>query len=324
VTEAATETAVVPPDPRSTGKRIEALLDASGSDGPLARERSEELVRLVVDLYGAGLERLLELVDEAGRLDEDLLDRLADDDLVASLLLVSGLHPYSAEERVARALDSVRPYLGSHGGDVELLEITGDGVVRLRMLGSCDGCPSSSVTLELAVSEAIEAAAPELTGIEVEEPATAAAPPAGVIPVEALRSRVADQPPAAGAATRNGAVREVVDGLPELADGGVHPLVIGGVPILVCRWRESRYAYRDRCPSCGSPLAGDGPTSLIRGLGTGAPLLTCPGCTRHFDVVRAGAGIEPGAGHLDPFPLLERDGRIEIRVPGLAEEQVPA
>ena len=70
---------------------------------------------------------------------------------MASLLLVHGLHPYDVETRVARALDGVRPYLGSHGGDVELLGVTDDGVVRLRLLGSCDGCPSSSVTLKLAV-----------------------------------------------------------------------------------------------------------------------------------------------------------------------------
>ena len=69
--------------------------------------------------------------------------------------------------RVEAALDSVRPYLGSHGGDVELLEVADDGVVRLRLLGSCNSCPSSSVTLELAVEDAIEAAAPEVASIEV-------------------------------------------------------------------------------------------------------------------------------------------------------------
>ena len=71
-----------------------------------------------------------------------------------------GLHPDDVETRVARALDGVRPYLGSHGGDVELVGLTDDGVVRLRMLGSCDGCPSSSVTLTLAVETAIRDAAP--------------------------------------------------------------------------------------------------------------------------------------------------------------------
>ncbi|MEO8330427.1 MAG: NifU family protein, partial [Candidatus Nanopelagicales bacterium] len=126
----------------------------------MVRERSEELLRVVVQLYGAALERILEVVDEAGALDEEVLTRLADDDLVASLLLVHGLHPFSIEQRVEQALANVRPYLGSHGGDVELLGVSADGVVHLRMLGSCDGCPSSSVTLKLAVEDAIEAAAP--------------------------------------------------------------------------------------------------------------------------------------------------------------------
>ncbi|MFD4776143.1 NifU family protein, partial [Streptomyces sp. NPDC058427] len=133
------------PDWRATGERIDTLIAASGSGGAVARERSEELVRLVVDFYGAGLERLLDLVYEQGRLDDDVLAALAGDELVASVLLVHGLHPYTVETRVEQALESVRPYLGSHGGDVELLDVTEEGAVRLRLLGSCDGCPSSSV-----------------------------------------------------------------------------------------------------------------------------------------------------------------------------------
>ncbi len=133
----------------------------------MARERAEELVRLVADLYGAGLERLLDLMHEHGRLDDETLDAVAGDELSSGLLLVHGLHPYDVATRVEHALQSVRPYLGSHGGDVELLEVA-DDVVRLRLLGSCDGCASSSVTLKLAVEGAIEAAAPEITAIEVE------------------------------------------------------------------------------------------------------------------------------------------------------------
>ena len=136
-------------DLRSTGERIEALLDASAAHGQVARHRAEELVRLVTDLYGAGLERLLDIVYESGRLDAEVLDALAADELVASLLLVHDLHPYDVRTRVQRALDGVRPYLGSHGGDVELLGVSDDGVVHLQLLGSCEGCPSSSVTLEL-------------------------------------------------------------------------------------------------------------------------------------------------------------------------------
>ena len=170
------EAAADPPGPdlSQTGSRIDALLDALGAGGPVARQRAEELVGLVTDLYGAGLERVLDVLHRTGRLDDDLLGALAADDLVSSLLLVHGLHPLSVEDRIEQALAEVRPYLGSHGGDVELLEVTEAGGVRLRLLGSCDGCPSSSVTLQLAVQGAIEAAAPEVTGIEVEDAAPAA------------------------------------------------------------------------------------------------------------------------------------------------------
>jgi Fe-S cluster biogenesis protein NfuA len=180
----------------ATGQRIQALLEASSTHGAIARERSEELVRLVADLYGAGIERILDLVYEAGRLDDDVLDALAGDQLVAGLLLVHGLHPYDVTSRVEKALDDVRPYLGSHGGDVELLGVSEHGVVRLRLLGSCDGCPSSSVTLKLAVEGAVEAAAPEVTGIEVETADGDAPAAGGLIPVSALRARIDHTAPA--------------------------------------------------------------------------------------------------------------------------------
>ena len=66
------------------------------------------------------------------------------------------------------ALEEVRPYLESHGGDVELLAVE-DGVVRLRMQGSCSGCPSSAMTLKLAIEDAIRKHAPEVEQIEAED-----------------------------------------------------------------------------------------------------------------------------------------------------------
>ena len=106
--------------------------------------------------------------------DPRLVDRFGADELVASLLLVHGLHPVGVEDRVEAALQSVRPFLAHHDGDVELLGIDPDaGAVLLRLLGSCDGCPSSAVTLQMAVERAIVDAAPEIVRIDVE----AAAPP---------------------------------------------------------------------------------------------------------------------------------------------------
>ena len=137
---------------RTAGDRIQILLDSCAANGTAAYERAQQLVREVVGLYGAGLERIV----RAG--DAGFAERLATDDLVASLLLVHGLHPHDVHRRVSDALDRVRPYLGSHGGDVDLLEIVpgegpGESAVRLAFRGSCKSCPSSAVTLELAVEE---------------------------------------------------------------------------------------------------------------------------------------------------------------------------
>jgi Fe-S cluster biogenesis protein NfuA/nitrite reductase/ring-hydroxylating ferredoxin subunit len=297
-----------PPDPAATGERIEHLLEASAAAGPIARERAEELVRLVVELYGAGLERVLEIAYDAGALDDDLLESLAADQLVSSLLLVHGLHPYAVEERVQRALDDVRPYLGSHGGDVELLEVTADGVVRLALLGSCDGCASSSVTLELAVEDAIRAAAPEVVDIEVEEqPKPAAAP--GVIPVESLTARIR----AAGSADSGGAVAWTAIGrLDELAVGGLRRTAAGGLEIVLCRLLSGVYAYRDACAGCGASFEG---ARLARAPAVpGSAVITCRACGAHYDVRAAGADLDVPGRHLEPVPLLDRDGVIEVAV----------
>jgi Fe-S cluster biogenesis protein NfuA/nitrite reductase/ring-hydroxylating ferredoxin subunit len=294
-----------PVDLRAVGDRIATLLDASSAGGAVARERSEELVRLVADLYGAGLERVLDILHGAGRLDDEVLARLADDDLVASLLIVHGLHPYGVEQRVRRALDDVRPYLGSHGGDVELVEVTDDSTVRLRLLGSCDGCPSSSVTLTLAVEGAIEAAAPEVTGIYVEAPSHE--PTAPLIPADSLLSRVRDTPEAAG-------TWQPVAGFTGLGPGAVAEALVQQVPVVCCRVGDGLYAFGSRCARCDAGLAG---ATLGRRLGGGRDdaLLVCPTCRARYDVRRAGACLDVPELHLDPLPLLVRDGTVTVAVP---------
>jgi Fe-S cluster biogenesis protein NfuA len=90
-----------------------------------------------------------------------------EDELVAHLLLLHGLHPVPIHDRVSAALDSVRPYLATHGGGVELLGIE-QGVVSLRLEGACHGCPSSALTLRAAVEEAVIKAAPDVERIEAD------------------------------------------------------------------------------------------------------------------------------------------------------------
>ena len=138
-------------------EQVEQLPDAA------ARETALELVQGLLDLYGEGLARV---VGHVAEVDDDgtLAEALAGDELVAHLLLLHGLHPVPLERRVRGALDEVRPYLETHGGNVALLGVE-EGVVRLQLQGSCSGCPSSAVTLKLAVEEAIHKAAPDVTEI---------------------------------------------------------------------------------------------------------------------------------------------------------------
>jgi Fe-S cluster biogenesis protein NfuA/nitrite reductase/ring-hydroxylating ferredoxin subunit len=272
---------------RVAGERVETLLDQlrAGSD-PRVTAAAEDLVRCLVDLYGAGLERIVEIVG-----DERAHD-LADDPLVESLLLVHDLHPLDADTRIQRALDRVRPYLGSHAGGVDYRGIDDGGVVHLRLEGSCNGCPSSTVTVRLAIEAAIQEAAPETTGIDVE--GVTAEPPPPLLRIS-RRPGMAEQPVTAD--DEPGWIR-----VPAVA---AELVGLDGVPVLVCRLGDVLYAYRDACPACGGLLS--------RGVLDGATL-ACPGCGSRYDVRLAGAGLDDPVRHLDPLPLLVDDGGVRIAV----------
>ena len=160
-------------------QRVERLIARiETAPDPSVRADALELTRSLMELHGAALDRLMEIVARAGASGYALMDDFAGDDLVAGLLLLYGLHPYDLETRVMTALDGARPFLHAHGGDVELLGVT-DGTVRLRLVGNCRNCSSSTMTLKLAIERAIYEAAPDVTEIVTEgqialkEPATA-------------------------------------------------------------------------------------------------------------------------------------------------------
>jgi Fe-S cluster biogenesis protein NfuA len=140
---------------------IEAIAD------PSVRAKAVGLVRLVMDFHGAALERMVEIVAASGKLGQEIFDAFTRDDLIRHVLLLHGLHPEDVETRVRRALEKVRPYLQTHGGDAQLRGID-NGVVRLSLVGSCKGCPSSTQTLKLAIERAIYEAAPDVTEILAE------------------------------------------------------------------------------------------------------------------------------------------------------------
>jgi Fe-S cluster biogenesis protein NfuA/nitrite reductase/ring-hydroxylating ferredoxin subunit len=277
---------------QQVGDRIEELLAAltARGQGPAA----EELVRLLVGLYGDGLAHVMAAVVEAG--DPAALDQLISDPLIESLLLLHGLHPLDVDTRIQRALDRVRPYLGSHAGGVQYIGVT-DGVARLKLEGNCDGCPSSTVTVQLAIEGAVQDAAPEVTEVVVEG-VTEAPAPAAAGPV---LLQIGPRPEAAEA------VGPGWISLPEIGPPSARPVSVSaaGLPIVLCSVRGTLYAYRDACAACGNGLA---EARLER------EVLTCP-CGAAYDVTQAGRGLDGLAVHLDPLPLVTDSQGIRVAVP---------
>ena len=151
-------------DAEAAGERVEALLSELRSQaGPQVAATAEELVSCLVELYGAGLARITEIVgeDESG---PKLMDKLVADPLVESLLLVHDLHPLDTSARVRRAVEEVLPQLGSHAGNVEYLGLDEAGVLRLRLEQS--GC--SADTVRDLIERAVAGAAPEAAGVAIE------------------------------------------------------------------------------------------------------------------------------------------------------------
>jgi Fe-S cluster biogenesis protein NfuA/nitrite reductase/ring-hydroxylating ferredoxin subunit len=263
--------------------QVEGLLgELESLADPAARDTALETVQAVLELYGSGLERIVESV---GPLQATAL---AGDELVGHLMLLHGLHPVPVEERVRDALEGVRPYLGSHGGDVELIDVV-DGVARVRMQGSCEGCPASSMTLKLAIEDAVLKAAPDVDRVEAED--EGAAVPAGspLLQIEIVKPAEPE-----GAWAPAGA-------LPQLAGGGTLLKEIAGEAVLFLRLGDgTTYAYRPDCPGCGASLA-DG---SLESAGLVGAELACPGCGHRYDVVRAGRCLDAPDLHLEPVPLL--------------------
>lgn len=149
-------------------QRVETLIGSiEACPDHALREQALELVRTLMEFHGTGIERMMEITAKAGAAGYAIFDDFARDDLTANLLLLYGLHPLDISDRILNAIEKVRPSLSLHEGDVELLGVDG-GVVRLRLKGSCDGCPSSALTLKHTIEEAIYQAAPDVVAIEVE------------------------------------------------------------------------------------------------------------------------------------------------------------
>lgn len=256
--------------------QVDAMPDAA------ARELVDELAGAIIEMYGDGLQRIFAALEGDDPAIAGVRERLTQDGVVASLMLMHDLYPVSLETRVREALQEVRPYLESHGGDVELLGVA-DGVARLRLLGSCDGCGASAATLKHGIEEAIEAYAPDLLGLEVQ----------GAVPTRTVTP---------GSQEAREKTWVPLEGAQEIQRGHMVRATQG---LLVANIAGTLLAYEDHCAGCPAPVS-DG--VLLGGT------LTCAACGRAYDLPRAGRSTGGEGLQLTPVPLLRGKDGVRVAV----------
>lgn len=267
------------------GERIQKLLERiEALPYPGAKELIQECMEAVLAFYGQGLRRILEIVSGAGPEGRKVYRDLIHDDIIKGLLLIHDLHPLNLEARLRDALDKVRPYLKSHGGNVELISLEND-IARLRLQGTCQSCASSAVTLELAIKHAIEQACPDLVHFEVE----------GVVQ-EAMSTA------ASKSSRRTTPDWKLVENARQIAEGAWVPVRVEQMRLIICKVNETLYAYRNRCPACNMPFDGGAMDGGILSCALG----------HRYDVRNAGRCEEIPSAHLDPFPLLIQEGVVKV------------
>ncbi len=259
-------------------EKIEMLPD------PKARKLMEECIQEILGFYGSGLEKILKIISSGNSsAAKDIYNELIEDSFINGLLLIHDLHPLDLKTRLYKALEKVKPYMGSHGGSVEIMSLE-NGIAKLKLAGNCKGCPSSASTLELGIRQSIEEYCPDLVGLEVE----------GITEIPETKKN--------GAKHDNG--WKVVSGLSKLPSGKMTAVESGGIPLIVSRVNNQLYAYRNLCPACDRPFTNGTLNENI---------LACQ-LGHRFDVQHAGLCTDDAEIHLEPFPLLEENGIVKLAV----------
>jgi nitrite reductase/ring-hydroxylating ferredoxin subunit/Fe-S cluster biogenesis protein NfuA len=246
------------------------------------REEVFALLEGIDVLHRQGLGRILDLIGSLGG--PQAVESISQDPIVSTLLEMYDLPEADERTQVERALEDVYPYFQSHGGKLEVLGVE-NGRVRVRLSGSCEGCPGTATTLQRVVEEALREGFPGFRELVAEEP-----PPPRENIVQ-LGRRPLRRP------------RWVSAGrLEDLKPGALQARRLEGVPLLLTLLDGEVYAYRDGCPP-GSAL------TLQLGSVEGTTLV-CPWHGCRYDL-RTGKR-EDGEGKLPVLPVAVQSGEVKI------------
>ncbi|HTZ47868.1 MAG TPA: hypothetical protein VMH20_09770 [Verrucomicrobiae bacterium] len=167
-------------------QRIATVVEQlEASSDPHSRSLAKELLESLMALHGAGLERILDFAKNAGDAGLQLVAQCGRDDLVSSLLLLYGLHPDDLSTRVHRALQNNRTFLESHGAHAEIVSISDEGAIHVRLHQKATGGCGSSTAARSTLQAALQDAAPDATSLTIEEHGL---PPNGFVPIAQLQT----------------------------------------------------------------------------------------------------------------------------------------
>ncbi len=271
-------------------KRVDDAVAALDDLDPAARKVAEEVQSAVEAIHKAGLTTIVRRLraDDATRA---ALFELVDDPVVHLLLSLHGIVRPDPVTHANQVLETVRPQLHSHGGDVSLVRVE-DGTAFVRLEGACNGCSMSSVTLRNLVEEALVAGVPAVTAVEVVKDQ----PSPTLIPLESLR--VGRSPEEDGWVRLGPAADVAVDDL--------STATLNDISVLIVNLDQRLAAYRNECAHEALPL-----TEAVLDVSNGT--LTCPWHGFCYDATSGECLSAPGA-QLEQLPLRIDDGDVWVRV----------
>lgn len=250
-----------------------------------AQNSAMNMKRAVEEFHKFGLIKLVQLLksDEHGK---ELLFQAVDEPSIYALFAMHGIVRADVQTRVKRVIEMVRPYMQSHGGDVELVEVQSD-TVYVRLHGACNGCSMSSVTLRNGVEEALKEHVPEIINIEV----VPNEPTVGMIALDTIgvqKGWIAGPK-----------IDEVESNRPYRMDTD------DGTSIVIFKIENKFHAYRNQCAHQGLPIDG----GLMD---EESKTITCPYHGFCFDATSGECLTAPQA-QLEPFPVRIVDGVVQVR-----------
>ena len=271
-------------------KRVDDAVAALDALDPSARAVAEELQASIEAIHKAGLVSIVRRLraDDATR---EALFELVDDPVVHLLLTLHGIVRPDPVTHANQVLESVRPQLHSHGGDVSLVRVE-DGTAFVRLEGACNGCSMSSVTLRNLVEEALVQEVPAVTAVEV----VTDQPSPTLISVDSL---FPGRDPGADGWVRVGPAADV-------AVDDISTASLDGTDVLIVNIGQRLSAYRNECAHEALPL-----TDAVLDVSNGT--LTCPWHGFCYDATSGECLSAPGA-QLEQLPLRIDDGDVWVRV----------